>query len=138
MVQTVKALYDFNATDEGELSFKAGDTIEVLDTGGDFSEEAWWEGRLGRNGQTGQFPVVFTQGWQALATSAPNSAASSIGSLARVASVVAQNNRLSMLDTLSSRRSSTISSRPASSVPKKQRGLCKTVDTGSGATRHLS
>ncbi|KNC97306.1 uncharacterized protein SPPG_07235 [Spizellomyces punctatus DAOM BR117] len=111
----VKALYDFNATDEGELSFRAGDSIEVVDTSGDFSDEAWWEGRVARTGQIGQFPVVFTQGWQALAASAPSSITTSVASLAR--SVSTQQHRTSMLDTSSSRRSSTVM-RPVSSVPK--------------------
>ncbi|KAI9002017.1 hypothetical protein BC832DRAFT_130014 [Gaertneriomyces semiglobifer] len=79
--QQVKALYDFAASDTFEVSFSAGDMIDVLDAGGDFSDEAWWEGRVVRTGERGQFPVVFTQGWQALAstTSSSNSGGSGVG-----------------------------------------------------------
>ncbi|KAJ3023281.1 Intersectin 1 (SH3 domain protein) [Thoreauomyces humboldtii] len=118
----VKAIYDFNATDEGELNFKAGDMIDVLDTGGDFSDEAWWEGRVARTGESGQFPTVFTQGWQALQqqqSSVMNSQNASMASLARAAT---SSHRMSIIDTgAASRRTSAIPARPVSSVPAQPR-----------------
>eukprot|EP00842_Homolaphlyctis_polyrhiza_P006385 jgi/Hompol1/6748/HPOL_001192-RA len=62
---TVQANQDYEATDEGELSFKAGDTIECLD--GIYADEEWWDGRVVRTGQTGTFPVRMTLGWEAVA-----------------------------------------------------------------------
>lgn len=50
----VVALYDYDATEEGELSFKEGDQIKVLDNSGD-----WWMGEL--KGQTGMFPSNYVQ-----------------------------------------------------------------------------
>ena len=38
--KTARALYDFEGKDEGDLSFKAGDIIEVTSR-----DEEWWEGR---------------------------------------------------------------------------------------------
>ncbi|KAI9101180.1 hypothetical protein DFS34DRAFT_613427 [Phlyctochytrium arcticum] len=112
--RTVKALYDFNATDDGELSFAAGDTIEILDTGNDFTDEAWWEGRLSRTKETGQFPVVFTQGWQDVQMSG------SISSLPRMptvtATVVART--ASVSDTSSVGRLSSVGGRASTITPK--------------------
>lgn len=48
----VVALYDYTATAAGDLSFKAGDRIEVLQRTP--STEDWWTGRL--NGVQGVFP----------------------------------------------------------------------------------
>uniref|UniRef100_A0A4W5KMJ2 Osteoclast-stimulating factor 1 n=1 Tax=Hucho hucho TaxID=62062 RepID=A0A4W5KMJ2_9TELE len=50
----VRAQYDFNAEEKDELSFKAGDIIEVLEC----SDMSWWKGRL--RGQTGVFPSNYT------------------------------------------------------------------------------
>lgn len=47
---TVQALYDFVASEEGEVSFSRGDWITVLDA----SNENWWEGKV--NGNIGLFP----------------------------------------------------------------------------------
>lgn len=44
------ALYDYEAAEEGELSFVEGDQITALD----FVNESWWSGTL--NGVTGVFP----------------------------------------------------------------------------------
>ncbi|XP_062854184.1 GRB2-related adapter protein 2b [Trichomycterus rosablanca] len=49
----VKALYDFIAEEKDELSFSAGDIIEVLEQ----SESFWWKGRL--RGRTGFFPCNY-------------------------------------------------------------------------------
>ncbi|KAI8811057.1 hypothetical protein BJ742DRAFT_798073 [Cladochytrium replicatum] len=68
--QTVKAVYDYDASESSELSFRAGDTIEIIEAT-DASADAWWEGKLARTGRTGTFPVVFTQGWEEIAASLP-------------------------------------------------------------------
>ncbi|KAK3705174.1 hypothetical protein QZH41_013961 [Actinostola sp. cb2023] len=47
---TVQALFDFVASEEGEVSFSRGDWITVLDA----SNENWWEGKV--NGSVGLFP----------------------------------------------------------------------------------
>ena len=48
----VVALYDFAAQADGDLDFKVGDRIEVVERSE--SAEDWWTGRL--NGRTGVFP----------------------------------------------------------------------------------
>jgi amphiphysin len=55
-VETVTALYDYAAQAEGDLSFRAGDTIEVVTRTA--NENEWWTGRL--HGKQGQFPGRFT------------------------------------------------------------------------------
>ena len=50
-----KASYDFNRQEEGELEFRKGDVIDLLDT----SNPQWWKGQL--NGETGYFPATFVQ-----------------------------------------------------------------------------
>lgn len=50
--ETVTALYDYSAQAEGDLSFRAGDIIEIVSRTQNDNE--WWNGRL--NGKTGQFP----------------------------------------------------------------------------------
>ncbi|KXJ28497.1 growth factor receptor-bound protein 2 [Exaiptasia diaphana] len=47
---TVQALFDFTASEEGELSFRRGDWITVMDA----SNENWWEGKV--HGNVGLFP----------------------------------------------------------------------------------
>jgi amphiphysin len=51
----VVALYDFAAQAEGDLDFKAGDRIELVERTG--SVEDWWTGKL--NGKQGVFPGLF-------------------------------------------------------------------------------
>ena len=51
-VETVTALYDYAAAQDGDLSFSAGDRIEVV-TRTDNPNE-WWTGKV--NGRQGQFP----------------------------------------------------------------------------------
>ncbi|KAL1960620.1 hypothetical protein VTO42DRAFT_7199 [Malbranchea cinnamomea] len=51
-VETVTALYDYEAQAEGDLSFLTGDVIEVVQRTNNQNE--WWTGRI--NGKTGQFP----------------------------------------------------------------------------------
>jgi amphiphysin len=56
-VQYVVALYDFAAQADGDLSFSAGDRIEVVERTP--SSEDWWTGRL--NGRQGVFPGKWPQ-----------------------------------------------------------------------------
>ena len=51
-VQYVVALYDFAAQADGDLDFRAGDRIEVVER--TESTEDWWTGKL--NGRQGVFP----------------------------------------------------------------------------------
>jgi SH3 domain-containing protein len=51
-VNYVVALYDFSAQADGDLDFKVGDRIEVIER--TQSAEDWWTGRL--DGRTGVFP----------------------------------------------------------------------------------
>lgn len=46
----VKALHSFKANEEGELEFKRGDLIQVVER----NEDGWWKGTL--NGREGIFP----------------------------------------------------------------------------------
>lgn len=48
----VVALYDFEAQADGDLDFKAGDRIEVVEK--TTSSEDWWTGKI--NGRQGVFP----------------------------------------------------------------------------------
>lgn len=51
-VETVTALYAYSAQAEGDLSFEAGDVIEIVSRTQNDNE--WWTGRL--RGREGQFP----------------------------------------------------------------------------------
>ncbi|EED19667.1 BAR adaptor protein RVS167, putative [Talaromyces stipitatus ATCC 10500] len=51
-VETVTALYDYEAQAHGDLSFSAGDVIEIVQRTN--NENEWWTGRL--HGREGQFP----------------------------------------------------------------------------------
>lgn len=50
--ETVTALYDYSAQAEGDLSFRAGDVIEIVTRTQNDNE--WWTGKL--QGRSGQFP----------------------------------------------------------------------------------
>ncbi|KAJ1974139.1 ESCRT-0 subunit protein hse1 [Dimargaris xerosporica] len=52
---SVKALFDFSATESGELGFFKGDIIEVLDQ----KYKDWWKGKL--RDQVGIFPANYVQ-----------------------------------------------------------------------------
>ncbi|QLG72713.1 hypothetical protein HG535_0D04210 [Zygotorulaspora mrakii] len=56
-VETVTALYDYQAQAAGDLSFPAGAVIEVVQRTADPNE--WWTGRY--NGQEGVFPGNYVQ-----------------------------------------------------------------------------
>ena len=50
--ETVTALFDYEAQAEGDLSFSAGDVIEIVRRTGNSNE--WWTGKV--DGRQGQFP----------------------------------------------------------------------------------
>ncbi|OAQ70646.1 reduced viability upon starvation protein [Pochonia chlamydosporia 170] len=55
--ETVTALYDYAAQADGDLSFRAGDVIEIVNR--TQNENEWWTGRL--NGKEGQFPGNYVE-----------------------------------------------------------------------------
>ena len=54
-ISRVRALFDFQATDPDELTFRKGDTIAVLES----VYKDWWKGYL--RGQTGIFPLNYVE-----------------------------------------------------------------------------
>jgi signal transducing adaptor molecule len=54
-VSRVRALYDFNPSEAGELQFRKGDVIAVLES----VYKDWWKGSL--RGQTGIFPLNYVE-----------------------------------------------------------------------------
>lgn len=54
-VETVTALYDYEAQADGDLSFSAGEVIEIVSRTGNTNE--WWTGKIGA--RQGQFPGKF-------------------------------------------------------------------------------
>eukprot|EP01080_Neovahlkampfia_damariscottae_P000050 gene50-4300_t len=48
----VYAKYDFIATDSSEISFNAGDLIQILSK----DDSGWWNGRNSKTGEIGFFP----------------------------------------------------------------------------------
>lgn len=55
----IRALYDYDATQDGDLSFRAGDMI--IADGASFSGDGWVSGEC--NGSTGIFPANYTEPW---------------------------------------------------------------------------
>jgi amphiphysin len=51
-VETVTALYDYEAQADGDLSFSTGEVIEIVSRTGNTNE--WWTGKIGT--RQGQFP----------------------------------------------------------------------------------
>jgi signal transducing adaptor molecule len=49
----VKALYDFEPQEDGELAFRKGDIIRVVNS----AYEGWWKGEL--DGRVGIFPLTY-------------------------------------------------------------------------------
>jgi len=56
-VETVTALYDYEAQADGDLSFTTGDVIEIVSRTGNTNE--WWTGKIGA--RQGQFPGNYVQ-----------------------------------------------------------------------------
>ncbi|KAG0214139.1 hypothetical protein BGX28_002655 [Mortierella sp. GBA30] len=56
-VKTAVALYDYDAQQEGDLSFRQDDRIEIVERTADAN--GWWTGRL--NGRQGVFPGNYVQ-----------------------------------------------------------------------------
>lgn len=56
-VERVTALYDYEAQAHGDLSFSAGDVIEIVQRTENQNE--WWTGRI--DGREGQFPANYVQ-----------------------------------------------------------------------------
>jgi len=54
-VPQCKALYEFEAEADGELSFKEGDTIRLKKK----LDENWFEGEIG--GKVGMFPTTYVE-----------------------------------------------------------------------------
>jgi hypothetical protein len=125
----VTALYDYTASDDSEISFRAGDTIEVTEAA-EPSEDAWWEGRNTRTGKTGQFPLVFTKGWNTNVSSASNQsiskfAGSAIGSALSGSALSGSASRLSTI-------SAATGSRPLSTLASVADKLGGGSNQGSG------
>ncbi|RYO94053.1 hypothetical protein DL762_000801 [Monosporascus cannonballus] len=59
-VETVTALYDYQAQAAGDLSFRAGDVIEIVSR--TQNENEWWTGKC--HGQTGSFPGNYVESLQ--------------------------------------------------------------------------
>ncbi|CAD5229132.1 unnamed protein product [Bursaphelenchus okinawaensis] len=55
VIRQVKAMYDFEAAEDNELSFKVGDLINVYDE----SDSNWWRGQLITGNKAGLFPASF-------------------------------------------------------------------------------
>lgn len=51
------AAYEFRPEEEGELYFKRGDKIEVLDK----EDSNWWKGKNLTSGEEGLFPSTYVQ-----------------------------------------------------------------------------
>lgn len=58
VVTKVKAVYDFTASEPGDLAFKEGDIISVLES----RYEQWWKGTL--HGEIGLFPTNYVKPWE--------------------------------------------------------------------------
>ncbi|BDD57145.1 hypothetical protein MPDQ_003490 [Monascus purpureus] len=56
-VETVTALYDYEAQAHGDLSFSAGDVIEIVHRTDNQNE--WWTGKV--DGREGQFPANYVE-----------------------------------------------------------------------------
>lgn len=57
VMRQAKALYDFEADEENEVTFKSGHMIILLDT----THDAWWRGRNTLSGLEGLFPANFVE-----------------------------------------------------------------------------
>lgn len=55
-VRMLQALYSYDATEDGELTFVEGESITLLEE----NDSGWWKGRLA-NGSEGLFPSNFVE-----------------------------------------------------------------------------
>ncbi len=55
----VRALYDYEATSDEELSFQEGQLIRIIRKAQDSIDDGWWEGEA--NGKTGVFPSLVVE-----------------------------------------------------------------------------
>lgn len=101
---TVRALYDYNATDSAELSFQRDDIIQVVSISSqDNGDEDWWEGVNTRTGKSGTFPVVFTAGWeQVKKNSSVKKSTNALASRHSLAGGKSNNNLVSSMNNVSS------------------------------------
>lgn len=53
-----KAIYEYEATNDEEISFAAGEMIEIID---DSSDDGWWTGKNVRTGLVGHFPSMLVK-----------------------------------------------------------------------------
>ena len=56
-MQEFEGAFDFNAVEDGEVSFRKGDTITILDQ----SDLNWWKGMNKRTGEVGMFPANYVR-----------------------------------------------------------------------------
>lgn len=54
----VRAMYDFTPQEAGELEFRRGEIINVIDR----SDSNWWEGEIGN--RRGYFPATYVNPYQ--------------------------------------------------------------------------
>jgi hypothetical protein len=54
---TAIALYDYDADEDNELSFRAGERIVEITA----TSEDWWEGRRADGGGAGLFPATYVE-----------------------------------------------------------------------------
>ena len=54
-----RALYDFEATCDEELSFQEGQLIQILQKDENGVDDGWWKGEI--NGQIGVFPSLVVE-----------------------------------------------------------------------------
>lgn len=62
MLSLAEALWAFPGTEPGDLSFQAGDKLEVLDK----VKDDWWKGRIAGREATGLFPSSYVREVQVL------------------------------------------------------------------------
>lgn len=62
MISLAEALWAFQGTEAGDLSFQAGDKLEVLDK----VKDDWWKGRVAGRDATGLFPSSYVREVQVL------------------------------------------------------------------------
>ncbi|KXG46044.1 uncharacterized protein PGRI_049000 [Penicillium griseofulvum] len=66
-VRVALAMYDYKATDAGDLDLKAGDRVRIIQE----INEHWWRGHSERTGQEGIFPGSYVDEKAALASPPP-------------------------------------------------------------------